>query len=204
MQGLIHTAAIVFFSPRGAILTVRKHGTNRFMLVGGKPEAGEGPRQAALREIREEIGLSEVALDFLGMWQAPAANEAGFAVHGVVFTARTPLASMPRPAAEIAELAWLQPDMALPDNLAPLLQRRILPALASASRWPTRDVGRQRRWQAGGYRQVEVSGSDLSDQELCSAIPSARSEGELFAMTHRGAVVAAVEAGGMCAQVYRP
>lgn len=205
MQPIIHTAAVVFFSRRGEILTVRKRGTNRFMLVGGKPEAGEGPRQAALREIREEIGLREVTLDFLGMWQAPAANEAGFAVHGTVFTARAPLAATPLAAAEIAEVAWLQPDAPLPQNLAPLLQRRILPALSAGGRWPARGVDAFRTWQGGNYRHVEVSASQLSDDELRAAIPTSRGEGELFVVSHERAVVAAVEAqANGHLQVYRP
>src|SRR5690242_16428250 len=41
----------------GCVLTVRKRGTQRFMLVGGKLEPGETAREAALRETLEEVGL---------------------------------------------------------------------------------------------------------------------------------------------------
>ncbi|MDO4606119.1 MAG: ASCH domain-containing protein [Bowdeniella nasicola] len=128
----IYTAAVVFQRDDGAILTARKRGTSRFMLVGGKPEPGESPRQAAVREASEEVNivLDADAYEFLGMWQTAAANEAGRDVHGTVFRARKPLAASPTPAAEIEEVRWLEPHGALPDNLAPLLATRVLPALA--------------------------------------------------------------------------
>lgn len=128
----IYTAAVVFQRDDGAILTARKRGTSRFMLVGGKPEPRESPRQAAVREASEEVGISLAAEDceLLGMWQTAAANEAGRDVHGTVFRARRPLAALPTPAAEIEEVRWLEPQSALPENLAPLLATRVLPALA--------------------------------------------------------------------------
>ena len=137
-NGPIYTSAVVFRSPAGHILTVRKRGTHRFMLVGGKPERGETPAETAVREIGEEVGLhlSPADLDLLGMWQTAAANEAGLDVHGTVFVARAPLTATPAPAAEIAELRWLDPNAPLPADLAPLLEHRILPALAGqAPRW---------------------------------------------------------------------
>ncbi len=101
------------------------------MLVGGKPEDRETPRETALREVKEEIGieLAPFDLEMIGMWQTPAANEAGRDVHGTVFLVTTPLDALPLPAAEIDELRWLDPTRTLPDNLAPLLRTRILPEL---------------------------------------------------------------------------
>ena len=39
----------------GHVLTVRKRGTSMFMFPGGKPEAGESPVEAGVREVREEL-----------------------------------------------------------------------------------------------------------------------------------------------------
>ena len=50
----------------GHVLTVRKRGTERFMLVGGKLEPGESAREAALRETREEVGLEIESATLLG------------------------------------------------------------------------------------------------------------------------------------------
>src|SRR5699024_9883355 len=40
------------------LLTVRKQGTSRFMLPGGKLDPGEDAQQAAVREVAEELGLT--------------------------------------------------------------------------------------------------------------------------------------------------
>lgn len=117
----------------GALLTVRKRGTDRFMLVGGKPDPGESPAAAAVREVAEEVGLrlGPDQLRPLGEFAAPAANETGTWVRCTVFTA--PLTGRPEPLAEIEELRWQPLDDAslatLPRDLAPLLREHVIPAL---------------------------------------------------------------------------
>lgn len=130
----IRVSAVALTDPRGRLLCVRKRGTERFMCVGGKPEPGETPRAAAVRETAEEIGVSLAVSDLtlLGRWRAPAANEAGHDVIGVIFVATTPLEVSPPPCAEIAEIRWLDPRLGLPDDLAPLLRDRVIPALTKA------------------------------------------------------------------------
>ena len=56
MTGTFVVAAVAFVRD-GHVLTVRKRGTTRFMLPGGKLEPGESAYAAAVREIREEVGL---------------------------------------------------------------------------------------------------------------------------------------------------
>lgn len=128
----IRVAAVVFRDERGRVLAVRKRGTSRFMLPGGKPEPGENAAETAVREVREEVGLSITAssLSLLGTFRAPAANEAGREVEGTIFLAQEPLRTTPHPCAEIEELVWVAPTGA--DEtlaLAPLLKDRIFPAL---------------------------------------------------------------------------
>ena len=120
----------------GALLTVRKRGTGSFMLVGGKLDPGETPREAAVRETAEEVGLRvrPEQLTLLGEFVAPAANEAATWVRCTVFTA--PLTGDPAPLAEIEELRW-QPledggRSVLPGDLAPLLRDHVIPALRRA------------------------------------------------------------------------
>ena len=113
----------------GALLTVRKRGTARFMLPGGKLEPGETPVECAVREAAEEIGLTLAVGDLtqLGDWTAPAANEPGALVQSTVFLAPS---GQPEPVAqgEIDELRW-QPLGERADDLAPLLTEHVLPAL---------------------------------------------------------------------------
>jgi len=122
----------VLRDPQGRILTVRKAGTDRFMLPGGKHEPSESAAQAAIRECAEELGLTLAPdrLSALGVFVADAANEPGLSVEGHVF--EHPLFGEPRAAAEIAELRWLDPALPLPHDLAPLLEHHVLPALARA------------------------------------------------------------------------
>lgn len=108
-QQPIVVSAIVMHNPEGQILHVRKRGTERLMLPGGKPEPGESFAHAAMREFEEELGgsLSEASLTPLGTFRARAANEAGRDVEGHVFA--HPLVSFDGPHAEIEHLEWIDP-----------------------------------------------------------------------------------------------
>lgn len=128
---IIRVSAVVLRDHQGRVLTVRKRGTARFMLPGGKPEAGESPAETALREVQEEllIDLEPAALRHLGTFLADAANEAATQVHAEVF--EHPSVRVGEPAAEIEELRWLDPTGPRPADLAPLLEHHVLPALTA-------------------------------------------------------------------------
>src|SRR5688572_3270963 len=85
------------------VLTVRKRGTERFMLVGGKLEPGESPRDAALRETYEEVGLAIESATLLGEFVS-----------------------------EAAEVRWT-PLRDHPDDLAPMLEHHVLPVILAAA-----------------------------------------------------------------------
>lgn len=113
------------------VLTVRKRGTSRFMLVGGKPEAGESALECALRETREETSLEISDVQLLGEFESDAANEPGHLLHSTVFTAD--FEGEPEIAAEIEEMRWTAFEGAY-DDLAPMLEFNVLPLLRAASR----------------------------------------------------------------------
>ncbi|WP_239456577.1 NUDIX hydrolase [Nocardioides solisilvae] len=119
----------VAFVRDGAVLTVRKRGTSRFMLVGGKPEPGEDAEACARRETLEEVGLEVDELVLLGEFVSAAANEPGHTLHSTVYTAALP--AEPVAAGEIAELRWTPMDR-LHDDLAPMLEEHVIPALRGA------------------------------------------------------------------------
>jgi 8-oxo-dGTP diphosphatase len=119
-----------------ALLTVRKRGTGRFMLPGGKIEEGETPLECAVREAAEEVGLilDPDSLVEIGDWTAAAANEPGDLVRSTVFRAPETIKAV-HPRGEIAELRWHALGERNPD-LAPLLTHYVLPALERPARGP--------------------------------------------------------------------
>lgn len=131
--GLIVVSAVVLRDEAGRILTVRKRGTDRFMLPGGKPEPGETPLETAVREVGEElqITLNPDDLALIGVVRAAAVNEAGFQVEGTTYRALSPVvADDLAAAAEIEEIRWLDVTVEpLPDDLAPMLVEQVLPML---------------------------------------------------------------------------
>jgi 8-oxo-dGTP diphosphatase len=128
---IVEVVGAVIRDSGGRLLTVRKRGTIRFMLPGGKREPGEDDQTALARELVEELGVRLLSADLLGRFEAPAANEPGATVRSSAYLVAIDgdIAIQ----AEIEELLWLDP--ACPPNapIAPLLVGQILPALIAAS-----------------------------------------------------------------------
>ena len=125
----IIVSAVVLRDERGRVLTVRKRGTTRRMLPGGKWEPGELDIDAAVREAREEIGvqLDGAALRRLGTFTADAANEPGQTVTGSVYLLPG-VAPAVEALGEIERLEWIEPDC-MDADLAPMLRDHVLPAV---------------------------------------------------------------------------
>jgi 8-oxo-dGTP pyrophosphatase MutT (NUDIX family) len=114
----------------GRLLTVRKTGSSRFMLPGGKIDPGESAREAAVREVMEEVGVDVAGVgEPLGRFQDVAANEPDAWVEATVYVTHLRHTDAPAPLAEIAEQRWLGLDDDLPDDLAPLLRNHVVPSL---------------------------------------------------------------------------
>jgi 8-oxo-dGTP pyrophosphatase MutT (NUDIX family) len=124
---ILDIAAAILSAPDGRTLLVRKRGAGAFMQAGGKIEPGEDPRAALCRELAEELAL-HIAPDmpaYVGRFEAPAANEPGYTVSAEIYRIALTETAL-RPAAEIAEIAWVDPRApGLP--LAPLTRDHILP-----------------------------------------------------------------------------
>lgn len=119
---VVVVAAVVVLDEHRRVLTVRKTGTTRFMLPGGKPEAGEDLRETAIRELAEEVGLDLAPEDLLdwGIHLDVAANEPDTTVRAGVYAYTQRITGTVLAAAEIAELRWLHLDRPT-GELAPLL-----------------------------------------------------------------------------------
>jgi 8-oxo-dGTP diphosphatase len=132
---VIHVAAAVVLDADGHMLVVRKRGTAMFMQPGGKLMAGESAIEAIKREIVEELGVAASSVQGLGRHVADAANEPGHTVEADVFLVT--LAGEPRAAAEIDDIAWIDPCDPGGVPLAPLTLR--LSADHCGERAPTAD-----------------------------------------------------------------
>ena len=125
---IITVVAGLIRDAEGRLLTVRKAGTQTFMLPGGKPEPGEDEEAALARELAEELGVRLLGSDLQGRFEAPAANEPHATVRSTVF--RVSVEGEIAIQAEIAEMLWIDP--AAPPasvRLAPLLASQVLPRL---------------------------------------------------------------------------
>lgn len=126
-DNVIRIAAALITRPDGQALLVRKRGTAIFMQPGGKIETGEAPVAALCRELAEELGLVVAPSEpvHLGRFAAPAANEPGHQVQAEIF--RLQITATVVPAAEIAEIAWVDPRAPGALQIAPLSREQVLP-----------------------------------------------------------------------------
>jgi 8-oxo-dGTP pyrophosphatase MutT (NUDIX family) len=118
--------AHVFLLRDGAILLQRRHGTGfadgEYGLVGGHIEGGESIRATAVRECREEVGITVDPVDLqpLGVvhYTAPTGEGVDF------FFAARRWTGEPTLVADADDLRWCRPD-ALPPNTIPFVRRAI-------------------------------------------------------------------------------
>ena len=124
---LVVVAAAIVVDRR--LLLVSKHvAPDVFYLPGGKPEPGESEVACLSREIAEELDAS------VATWRLFTV------VTGVAALERTPMEMTvyvatldrePRPAGEIAALAWFSPHEPFAGVLAPAVADSVVPALAA-------------------------------------------------------------------------
>lgn len=125
----IQIVAAVIVDTDGRVLLVRKRHTTAFMQPGGKIDAGETAIEALQRELTEELGLTVPVSEIrpLGRHIADAANEPGHVVDAELFMVSTQ--GHPEAAAEIEEIAWIDPAMPGDIELAPLTRGAVFALL---------------------------------------------------------------------------
>jgi 8-oxo-dGTP pyrophosphatase MutT (NUDIX family) len=92
-------------------------------LPGGGVEPGESPWDAAVREVREEVGVRVTVLRLTGVYHRPPAGDPVLVFRCVVASGE------PATSDEALRVGWFQPD-ALPEPINPYQPERIAGALA--------------------------------------------------------------------------
>ena len=117
--------ALVLLRNAGEVLLIRNSYVRYYSLPGGYVHAGEAARQAAVRELSEEIGLV-VRADQLAQLLDVTHDWEGKKDHVEIFSLEVP--ERPRieiDQREVIEATWLSPEKALSLNLFPPLRTAI-------------------------------------------------------------------------------
>ena len=127
--------AAIIRNGQGEILLQRRSDNGLWGLPGGSVEIGESVRQAIVREVEEETGLSVEVERLIGVYSDPAVQIVRYPDGNVVhyistcFACRI-LGGTLRTCAETLELGFFDPA-ALPEQLVPMHCIRIADALAN-------------------------------------------------------------------------
>ena len=112
------------------LLVLRSRGKNIFFAPGGKPEEGENPEEALIRELREEINIHVAAHDlrFFGNYQAPAAGYEDVILNMDVYFVDGYRGKI-SPANEIEETRWIDSQNIANVKVSSIFKEQVLPAL---------------------------------------------------------------------------
>ena len=129
MPPLMTVAAAAIIQDRRLLVVSKKAAPGVFYLPGGKPCPGETVYQALIRELKEELGVRPTRTTLLATFNAMAALEL-VPMRLTVFSAT--LTHIPRPAAELAGLAWTTGTDRYLSLLAPAVRNQVIPLLRRA------------------------------------------------------------------------
>jgi 8-oxo-dGTP pyrophosphatase MutT (NUDIX family) len=110
------SAGALFFDEQGRLLLVKPTYKEGWEIPGGIVEHDESPKQACLREIKEELGLDVslgplLVIDYLSRRDRPSDSLQMVFLGGTLSPAT--IEAIVLPAAELSEYRFLRPDAAL-------------------------------------------------------------------------------------------
>jgi len=108
------------FDEQGRVLLVRQSYNPGWRLPGGGIERGEPPRDAVLRELAEEVGLSGGTAEFFGLY----VRKAGWATSVIALYRIAGAQVNFRPNLEVKEICFADPAQP-PEGSTPATRRRL-------------------------------------------------------------------------------
>lgn len=131
-NGDIYKAAGIIIKNR-KVLVERSVGKDFFIHPGGKIEPGETPKQALVRELKEEftIDVDEKDLEEFHHASAPAANSPEVNVHMDVFMVKSWRGTI-TPASEVEEMRWITSDETHDINVGSIMEHETMPRLKAS------------------------------------------------------------------------
>ncbi len=113
----------IIFDGEGRVLLCHRRDIDAWNLPGGLVEEGEAPWDAAIREVREEVGVTAEVERLVGLYWKPESDDLVFA-----FACRA-VSGTPGLSDEADDVGYFALD-ALPPNTAPKHEERIRDARA--------------------------------------------------------------------------
>jgi ADP-ribose pyrophosphatase YjhB (NUDIX family) len=118
-------SSAIFLDPTGQILIVKPTYRSYWLLPGGSVEENESPREACIREVKEELGIDTTSMKLLGIDYLSKENEETeciqFAFYGGILST-SPMYTITLPAMELSDYRFLPLEEVLP-ILSPKLAR---------------------------------------------------------------------------------
>ncbi len=127
---VVPSANVIVVNNRGEILLIRRTDNNNWAVPGGGMDLGESITDAAIRETREETGVTCQITGLVGIYTNPrhviryTSNGEVRQEFSIVFTAR-PVTGELRPSSETSEPRWISPAAIPRMPMHPSMRQRI-------------------------------------------------------------------------------
>ena len=129
-NSVVPSANVIVVRDRGEILMIRRTDNGNWAVPGGGMDLGESIIEAAVRETREETGITCEITGLVGIYTDPhhvilyTSNGEVRQEFSIVFTARLVSGEL-RPSNESAEPQWVPPDAVADLQMHPSMRQRI-------------------------------------------------------------------------------